>query len=605
MERGRRVEAAEMNPFMEQNGKPFSYETFPNSGQIAYFSMEIAIHPAMPTYSGGLGVLAGDTLRSMADLGVPAVAFTLLHRKGYFQQHLGPDGSQTEEVQPWNPADFCTEGAARITVSIEDRVVTARAWRYDLEGRFGHIVPIYLLDTDMDGNSGWDRGLTDHLYGGDTNYRLQQEIVLGMGGVRMAKALGLNVNVFHMNEGHAALLTLALLESQLGGGPLGAPSESDIEQVRRKCVFTTHTPVAAGHDRFSTEQAIRILGGDRTARLERLGCFKDGLLNMTLLALRFSRYANGVALQHGRVSREMFPEFQIDSITNGVHASTWTSSHIQQLFDEVVPAWRRDNLYLRNLIDLPEQKILAAHARAKEELLAEVESRTGLVLNPRVLTLGFARRAATYKRADLLFTHPERLQQIAAEAGGLQILYAGKAHPQDEPGKALIRWVVENASNFSNDSLRVVYLENYAWDLGAMLTAGVDVWVNTPRRPYEASGTSGMKAALNGVPSLSILDGWWIEGCIEGVTGWAIEDGANDGEEADSLYRKLQNSVVPLYRESQEKWARMMRTTIAYNGSYFNTDRMVRQYTRNAYYPGVLVEKHRSKIAEEEASFAR
>ena len=245
----------------------------------------------MPTYSGGLGVLAGDTLRSAADLGVPLVAFTLLHHKGYFQQHLDQGGVQTEDVQPWDPAEFCTEEPARVTVSIEDRVVTVRAWRYDLAGRFGHVVPVYLLDTDLDGNSGWDRGLTDHLYGGDTNYRLQQEIVLGMGGVRMIHALGLHVNVYHMNEGHAALLTLALLESQLGGGPVGAATEADIEQVRGKCVFTTHTPVSAGHDRFSTEQAIRILGGDRTARLEKLGCFRDGLLNMTLLALRFSRYA--------------------------------------------------------------------------------------------------------------------------------------------------------------------------------------------------------------------------------------------------------------------------------------------------------------------------
>jgi glycogen phosphorylase len=589
---------------MDQSPKPISYEAFPKSGQVAYFSMEIAIHPAMPTYSGGLGVLAGDTLRSAADLGVPVVAFTLIHRKGYFQQHLNRDGVQTEDVQPWNPADYCTEEPARIVVSIEDRVVMVRAWRYDMEGRFGHIVPIYLLDTDLDGNSGWDRGLTDHLYGGDTNYRLQQEIVLGMGGVRIAKAMGLNLNVYHMNEGHAALLTLALLEGEMGGGPLSVPTESDIEQVRRQCVFTTHTPVPAGHDRFSTEQSIRILGGDRTARLERLGCFKDGLLNMTLLALRFSRHANGVALQHGRVSREMFPEFSIGSITNGVHAATWTSAPVQQLFDEIVPEWRCDNLFLRNLIDLPETKILAAHARAKEDLLAEVASRTGLVLNPKVLTLGFARRAATYKRADLMFTDPERLQKIAAEAGGLQILYAGKAHPQDEPGKSLIKRVVENAARYSNDSLRIVYLENYAWDLGAMLTSGVDVWVNTPRRPYEASGTSGMKAALNGVPSLSILDGWWIEGCIEGVTGWAIEDGASDAEEAESLYCKLESAVAPLYYGSPEKWARVMRTTIAYNGSYFNTDRMVRQYTRNSYYPGVLTEKRKARVAEEEASFA-
>jgi len=579
------------------SSRPFSYENFPNSGHVAYFSMEIAINPGMPTYSGGLGVLAGDTLRSAADLGIPLAAFSLIHRKGYFQQHLDGTGMQTEDVQLWNPADFCTEEPARITVSVEDRIVTVRAWRYDMAGRFGHVVPIYLLDTDLEGNSGWDRGLTDHLYGGDTNYRLQQEIVLGMGGARMAHALGYRVNVYHMNEGHAAFLTLALLERQLGGGPLGAATEADIEQVRRKCVFTTHTPVPAGHDRFSTEQAIRILGGDRTARLERQGCFKDGLLNMTLLALRFSRYANGVAMQHGIVSREMFPEFAIDTITNGVHAPTWVSEPIQQMLDEHIPAWRRDNLYLRNSIDVPEAKIQVAHARAKETLLSEVATRTGLVLNPNVLTLGFARRAATYKRANLLFTDPKRLAEIATAAGGLQILYAGKAHPQDEPGKRLIQEVVEDAAKFSSDVLRIVYLENYAWDLGALLTAGVDVWVNTPKRPYEASGTSGMKAALNGVPSLSILDGWWIEGCIEGFTGWAIEDGASDAEEANSLYEKLEKSIVPLYRETPEKWARLMRNTIAFNGSYFNTNRMVKQYTRNAYYPVNLLES--AKVVEE------
>ena len=579
--------------------KPFTYEALPHSGLVAYFSMEIAIQPAMPTYSGGLGVLAGDTLRSAADLGIPLVAFTLLHRKGYFQQHLDKTGTQTEDVQPWNPSDFCTEEPARITVSIEDRTVTVRAWRYDLEGRSGHVVPIYLLDTDLDGNSGWDRGLTDHLYGGDTNYRLQQEIVLGMGGVRMANALGLHVNVYHMNEGHAALLTLALLESQLGGGPLGAATENDLSVVRNKCVFTTHTPVPAGHDRFSTEQAIRILGGERTARLQKLNCFDAGLLNMTLLALRFSRYCNGVALQHAKVSRGMFPEFQIDSITNGVHAPTWTSEPIQQMLDAHLPSWRRDNLYLRNAIDLPEKAILGAHARAKENLLAEVGSRTGMVLDPRVLTLGFARRVATYKRAGLMFTNPERLADIAARAGGLQIIVAGKAHPQDEPGKALIRQVFAKAATLSSDLLKIVYLENYSWELGAILTAGVDVWVNTPRRPYEASGTSGMKAALNGVPSLSILDGWWIEGCIEGVTGWAIEDGANDAQEADNFYDKLEKAVVPLYLSAPEKWAHLMRTTIAFTGSYFNTNRMVKQYNRNAYYPVKLIES----VRVEEATF--
>ena len=579
------------------SSKPFAYESFPPTGVVGYFSMEIAINPAIPTYSGGLGVLAGDTLRSAADTGVPLVAFTLAHRKGYFQQHLDPRGLQTEDVQPWDPANFCSEEQARITVSVEDRIVTVRAWRYDMVGRYGHIVPIYLLDTDIEGNSGWDRGLTDHLYGGDTNYRLQQEIVLGMGGVRMANALGHRINVYHMNEGHAALLTLALIESQLGGGPLGVPTEADLALVRQKCVFTTHTPVPAGHDRFSTEQTVRILGGDRTARLEKLGCYRDGMLNLTLLALKFSRYANGVAMQHAKVSQAMFPEFPIDSITNGVHAPTWVSEPVQQMLDTNLPNWRRDNLYLRNAIDLKERDILAAHARSKEGLLAEVGTRTGMVLDPKVLTLGFARRVATYKRATLLFTDRDRLIEIANQAGGLQIVYAGKAHPQDEPGKALIQKVIEDAQKVSGSLLKVVYLENYAWDLGALLTAGVDVWVNTPKRPYEASGTSGMKAALNGVPSLSILDGWWIEGCIEGVTGWAIEDGANDEEEALALYRKLETAVVPLYLQAPENWARLMRTTLAFNGSYFNTNRMVKQYSRNAYYPATLID--RAKVEEE------
>ncbi len=569
--------------------KSHSYEPTPATGLVAYFSMEIAINPLMPTYSGGLGMLAGDTLRSAADVSAPMVAFTLVHRKGYFRQMLDADGKQTEDAQPWRVEDFCTEEAPRVTVSVENRIVSLRAWRYDVVGRSGHVLPIYLLDSDLPENSDWDRRLTDHLYGGDSNYRLQQEILLGMGGVRMAHALGLPLNVFHMNEGHAALLTLALLEAQLGGGPLGQVTETDIEAVRRKCVFTTHTPVPAGHDRFSMEQSRRILGAERTARLEALGCCHEGLVNMTYVALRFSRYCNGVALKHGEVSQAMFPEYKVDAITNGVHGPTWVSAPFAELFDRHMASWRRDHLYLRNAIAVAHEELHEAHARAKESLLAEVASRTGLVLNPKVLTLGFARRAATYKRADLLFHDPERLMQIAQAAGGLQILYAGKAHPQDEPGKELIHSVIAKAKQYSGTDLRVVYLENYDWHLGAALTAGVDVWVNTPRRPYEASGTSGMKAALNGVPSLSILDGWWIEGCIEGVTGWAIEDGADDVAEAEALYAKLSTAVVPAYADPQH-WARIMQTTIAFNGSFFNTNRMVKQYIRNAYYPVQLME---------------
>ncbi|MGD0292268.1 MAG: alpha-glucan family phosphorylase [Terracidiphilus sp.] len=573
--------------------EPSSYETFPSSSLVAYFSMEIAITPDIPTYSGGLGVLAGDTLRTMADLGVPAVAFSLVYHKGFFKQKLDIAGVQTEETDPWTPAKYCTLEKARVTVSIENRIVMMRCWRYDLKGRYGHVVPIYLLDTDLEKNTGSDRWLTDVLYSGDENDRLRQEIVLGMGGVRMAHALGYQVNVYHMNEGHAALLTLALLESELGGGPLGAATEADIEQVYKKCVFTTHTPVAVGHDRFSYEQTMRILGKDRTRCLEQLGYLDNGMLNMTLLALHFSHYANGVAMKHAHVSRDMFPDFHIHAITNGVHTPTWVSEPFRKILDEHIPVWQRDNLYLRNAIELPADEILAAHARNKEALLAEVASHrcvpANLALDPKVLTLGFARRAATYKRAPLLLTDPGRLVQIATKAGGLQIIYAGKAHPQDKPGKAMIQQVVAEAARLSNDLLRIVYLENYDWKLGALLNAGVDVWVNTPKRPYEASGTSGMKAALNGVPSLSILDGWWIEGCIEGVTGWAIEDGANDAEEANSLYHKLETAVVPFFLDAPEKRAQLMRTALAFNGSYFNTNRMVNQYIRNAYYPVKLI----------------
>jgi starch phosphorylase len=585
------------------SSEPFSYDAFsgsgPNSSLVAYFSMEIAIKPDIPTYSGGLGVLAGDTLRSMADLGVPAVAFSLVYHKGFFKQELDIAGVQTEKVDEWTPAKYCNLEKARVTVSIENRVVTVRCWRYDLKGRYGHVVPIYLLDTDLEENTGPDRWLTDQLYSGDENDRLRQEIVLGMGGVRMAHALGYQINVHHMNEGHAALLTLALLESELGGGALGAATDADTEQVRKKCVFTTHTPVEAGHDRFTYEQTERILGKERTRCLDQLGYLDKGILNMTLLALHFSRYANGVAMKHAHVSRDMFPNFTIDSITNGVHTPTWVSEPFQQMLDEHIPAWRRDNLYLRNAIELPEKEILAAHARNKEALLAEVASHrcvpANLALDPRVLTLGFARRAATYKRATLLLSNPARLLEIANKVGGLQIIYAGKAHPQDNPGKDMIQQVVTKATALNNNMLRIIYLENYNWKLGALLNAGVDVWVNTPQRPREASGTSGMKAALNGVPSLSILDGWWIEGCIEGVTGWAIESSAAtdkqviDAEEAQSLYHKLETAVVPLFLDAPEKWARLMRTTLAFNGSFFNTNRMVKQYTRNAYFPQKLI----------------
>lgn len=553
---------------------------------VAYFSMEIGLEPTIPTYSGGLGVLAGDTLRAAADLGVPMVGVTLLHRQGYFQQHLDEQGNQSESSVSWSPEELLESLAPRISLSVEGRSVQVRAWRYQVCGHTGHVVPVYFLDTALDENSPWDRALTDHLYGGDRRYRLCQEVVLGMGGVAMLGALGYHgIQTYHMNEGHAALLTLGLLEERAQGRGVQEIGEADREAVRQGCVFTTHTPVPAGHDQFAVDLVQQVLGAERAAGLI-AECCLNGTLNMTYLALYFARYVNGVAMRHGEISRDMFPRYPVNSITNGVHAVTWTSEPFQRLFDRHVPEWRHDNRYLRYAVGIPPGDILQTHAEVKRSLLAEVERRRGIRFDPAALTIGFARRAAAYKRADLLFTDLERLRRIARHAGPLQVVYGGKAHPQDQEGKAVIRRVVDAAANLGEE-VRVVYLEDYDMALAKLLCAGVDVWVNTPQKPQEASGTSGMKAALNGVPSLSVLDGWWVEGHLEGITGWSVGDDAHTpsdpDREAESLYAKLEYVILPLFYQRPLAFAEVMRSAIALNGSFFSAQRMIEQYVLNAY----------------------
>ena len=557
---------------------------------VAYLSMEICLEPHIPTYSGGLGILAGDTLRSAADMELPMVAVSLAHRKGYFRQHLDAQGQQSETPESWCPDRLLEPAPARVTVEIERRTVHVRAWRYPVRGIGGHEVPVYLLDTDLPENEAWDRTLTDVLYGGDARYRLAQEIVLGMGGAAMLRALHIEENVhYHINEGHAALLMLTLLDRQLAGRDPATATEADLDTVRQQCLFTTHTPVPAGHDRFPEPQVVAVLGQHYVTLMNATRCCDDdGSLNMTYLALRLARYVNGVAMRHGEVSREMFPAHAIGAVTNGVHAVTWTSPSFQALFDRHMPEWRRDNLYLRYAIAIPVDEIRAAHAMAKQEMIDEVERRSGVRLDPAVMTIGFARRATPYKRANLIFSDPERLRSIVRSTGPLQMVYGGKAHPQDEGGKALIRQIVQAAHELE-DAVRVVYLENYEMDLALKLTSGVDLWLNNPRKPLEASGTSGMKAALNGVPSCSVLDGWWIEGHIEGITGWAIggtgHDQSDEDGEANDLYVKLEHVILPLFYGLPPAFAEVMRYAIALNGSFFNTQRMVAQYVRNAYFP--------------------
>jgi starch phosphorylase len=559
---------------------------------IAYFSMEIGIETGISTYSGGLGVLAGDTIRSAADLDVPMVAVTLLYRQGYFRQSLEADGWQREEPVTWPVEQVLEELPPRTSVAIDGRIVHLRAWQYKVRGIGGYTVPIYLLDADLPENAEWDRTLTHSLYGGDEYYRLCQEVILGIGGVRMLRALGYEaIRSFHMNEGHAALLTLELLDEQAKKAGRSTLTEDDVAAVRGKCVFTTHTPVPAGHDKFRLDLARQVIGQrDDFFALEGV-VYEGHTLNMTYLALKMSRYINGVAQKHGEVSRVMFTGYDIAAITNGVHAATWVSKPFADLYDRYIPLWRQDNFSLRYALSIPKQEVWDAHRQAKQRLITWVNQETDAGMEEDVLTIGFARRATSYKRGDLLFHDLERLRRISTETGRIQVIYAGKAHPRDHAGKELIQRIFQAKHALQND-IRVAYLEDYDMALGAMITAGVDLWLNTPEPPMEASGTSGMKASLNGVPNLSVLDGWWIEGHIEGLTGWSIGEPPrgegkerNFAEDAASLYEKLEQVILPLYYQDRERFIDVMIHSMAINGSFFNTQRMMHEYVVDAYFP--------------------
>ncbi|MBY0249608.1 MAG: alpha-glucan family phosphorylase [Nitrospiraceae bacterium] len=556
------------------------------SRRIAYFSMEIAVESGAPTYSGGLGVLASDMLRSCADLKIPVVGVSLLYWKGYFDQILDDRGNQQEHPVTCEPSRRMKPLSQTVQVVVENRSVVIRAWQYDLGGATGFTVPVLFLDTNIEENAPQDRELTFWLYGGDEHYRLAQEIVLGIGGVRMLRAMGhTNLERFHMNEGHAALLAVELLQERRKQGS----GEWDFNGVRRQCIFTTHTPVPAGHDQFSYDLVLRVLGEPLSLETMQMLAGRDRL-NMTLLGLNMSAHVNGVAKRHSEISQEMFPGYPIDSITNGIHSVTWTCESFQHLYDRYIPGWRIDSFALRHALNIPNQEIWHAHMSAKARLLKEAERQTQRSLSTEALTIGFARRATLYKRMDLVFRDLGQLLDIAKNVGPIQFVFAGKAHPKDEPGKEMIRRVIQAGKDLKND-VAIVYLQNYDVELAKLITSGVDLWMNTPLRPLEASGTSGMKAAHNGVPSLSVLDGWWIEGQIEGVTGWSIGPGPTESaqtgdvnaRDANELYQKLRWMVAPLYYRQRERWVDVMRHTIAINASFFNTHRMVQQYAANVY----------------------
>ena len=556
-------------------------ENDPAFRPIAYFSMEVGLRESIPTYSGGLGVLAGDILKSAADLGVPMAGVTLLYRKGYFVQGFNADDWQQEKPAVWDPAQELTLLPNRISIRLQGREIQVGVWVYEIIGESGYPLPVYFLDTDFEPNHPDDRKLSWYLYGGDNRSRLCQEFVLGVGGLRVLRDLGYkNIDTFHLNEGHAGFLTLELMREM---------GYYDPDKIREQVVFTTHTPVPAGHDYFEYSLIDQVFPDEARSTLHRMLPDVPGV-SMTELGLRYSRYVNGVAKKHAEVSNAMFKMETVDWITNGIHPATWISSGMRKLYNKNIPGWEEDPGRLVQALTIPREDLWAAHQASKLRLFARIMETNGVQLDPDVLTLGFARRAATYKRADLLFSDMARFRKVAGNRK-VQFVFAGKSHPNDNGGKALLQKIRRVARELESE-IPIVFIDNYNMEIASLLTQGVDVWLNTPIRPREASGTSGMKCAMNGIMNFSILDGWWIEGWIEDVTGWSIgpvpdekDMGASYDESLDAvdLYDKLEKKIIPTYYDDHDRWVSMMQHTIALDASFFNTHRVVREYASKAY----------------------
>ncbi len=542
--------------------------------------MEIALESSLPIYSGGLGILAGDALRSAADMGLPMVAVTLTYDAGYFYQQIGPDGSQIEKEMEWTFSDDFEKLDQVVILELQDKLLKVEAWKYELVGRNGHIIPVILLDTDLAENEPWQRKLTHVLYDAKPFDRIVQEMVLGICGCRMLKKLGFdNIKTYHLNEGHAAFLIFELLEKY-----------KNLEEVKKHCVFTTHTPVRAGLEEFDYNLVDDVF---RKRLPEKIHDFagKDRL-NMTILALNASGFVNGVSKKHAEISNRMFPNYNIKQITNGIHPGYWLSPYMRDfLNEEFSRVWHHNFHLFDNALNLDSYELWRAHNKAKSRLIEYEKSHSWILFEENLLTIGFGRRIAEYKRPLLIFTDIERLAKTIKKKA--QIIYTGKAHPADILSKSYIKKISEYSTYLWNSyDIGLVFLENYEINLAKLLVSGVDLWLNNPRRYLEASGTSGMKAAINGVLNLSTLDGWWIEGYYmsDKKAGWAIgpeptdpkAEKLDDSFDADDLYNKLDKEIIPLFYKKQDEWRERMKYAIKL-GTYFNTNRMMEEYALKSY----------------------
>lgn len=545
-----------------------------NKHVIAYFSMEIYLTEVLKNYAGGLGILAGDLLRAAADHDLPLIGVTLLNDWGYFEQKINSQGGQ-ETFALRSDLSCLKKLSAEIKVMIGTEEVTVGAWEYLLTSETGFIVPVYLLDTNLAVNKQEYRGLTGRLYDGDRKNRLKQEIILGRGGVKMLAALGYEIDKYHLNEGHSALAALELFNNS----PLSGDQEKIVD-IKKRCLFTTHTSVDGAHNIFPEELVVNYQS-DWPRQLTAL--VRKKKIDLTEFGVYFSDHVNAVSLSHQRVVARIFPDREISYVTNGVHSTTWTAPEFQALYDRYLPGWRQKNILLEGAREIPISEIYVAHQQAKRRLLAYIKKDLGLDWSEDVLTIVFARRMVNYKRPGLLFSDIVRLLTIQDKEGKIQVVLAGKAHPQDEDGRKLIEDIYAAKNKYSG-RLEICFLTNYEVPLAKLLVAGADLWLNTPLLGNEASGTSGMKAAHNGVPQLSTGDGWWEEGYLPGLTGWLIAESTKDKEravnqaEADSLYERLAKDVLPMYYNNQDKWRELMRSTISSNAWRFSAERTIGQY---------------------------